>query len=85
MIRNIIPERCPKGNMSGEAPSLPRGGLCLLGYQRHRPPAQRRRHRLPVIADIPLEPFSEPEARQFLASKGIADEPVIQVIRIPRA
>ena len=35
---------------------------------------------LPVIADIALEPFSEAEARQFLASKGITDEPTIQVI-----
>ena len=34
----------------------------------------------PVIADIPLEPFSDAEARQFLASKGITDEPTIQVI-----
>jgi hypothetical protein len=35
---------------------------------------------LPVIADVPLEPFSEAEARQFLASKGIPDEPTIGVI-----
>jgi tetratricopeptide (TPR) repeat protein len=35
---------------------------------------------LPVIADIPLEPFSEAEARQFLASKGITDEPTVHVI-----
>jgi tetratricopeptide (TPR) repeat protein len=35
---------------------------------------------LSVIADIPLEPFSEAEARQFLGSKGITDEPTIQVI-----
>ena len=35
---------------------------------------------LPVIADIPLEPFSEAEARQFLASKNIHDESTIQVI-----
>ena len=35
---------------------------------------------LPVIADIPLEPFSKAEARQFLASKGITDEPAIRVI-----
>jgi tetratricopeptide (TPR) repeat protein len=35
---------------------------------------------LPVIADVPLEPFSEAEARQFLASKNIIDEPTIQVI-----
>src|ERR1039457_4912234 len=35
---------------------------------------------LPVIADIPLEPFSEAEARQFLASKHITDEATIQVI-----
>ncbi len=38
---------------------------------------------LPVIADIPLEPFSEAEARQFLASKAIADEPTIkEIIRL---
>jgi hypothetical protein len=35
---------------------------------------------LPVIADVPLEPFSEAEARQFLASKNIHDESTIQVI-----
>ena len=35
---------------------------------------------LPVIADIPLEPFSVAEARQFLASKDIIDEPTIGVI-----
>lgn len=35
---------------------------------------------LPVIADIPLEPFSEAEARQFLASKHITEEPTVQVI-----
>ena len=35
---------------------------------------------LPVIADVPLEPFSEAEARQFLASKGITNETTIQVI-----
>ena len=35
---------------------------------------------LPVIADIPLEPFSEAEARQFLASKDITGEATIQVI-----
>jgi tetratricopeptide (TPR) repeat protein len=38
---------------------------------------------LPVIADIPLEPFSEAEARQFLASKVITDEPTIkEIIRL---
>jgi hypothetical protein len=35
---------------------------------------------LPVIADVPLEPFSGTEARQFLASKNITDEATIQVI-----
>ena len=35
---------------------------------------------LPVIADVPLEPFSEAEARQFLASKNIHDESTVQVI-----
>ena len=35
---------------------------------------------LPVIADVPLEPFSEAEARQFLASKNITDESTIEVI-----
>jgi tetratricopeptide (TPR) repeat protein len=34
----------------------------------------------PVIADVPLEPFSEDEARQFLAGKNIRDEPTIDVI-----
>jgi tetratricopeptide (TPR) repeat protein len=35
---------------------------------------------LPVIADIQLEEFSEAEARQFLTSKDITDEPTVQVI-----
>jgi tetratricopeptide (TPR) repeat protein len=35
---------------------------------------------LSVIADIPLEPFSEAEARQFLASKHITDEATVKVI-----
>jgi hypothetical protein len=35
---------------------------------------------LPVIADIPLEPFSDAEARQYLASKNIAGENLVQVI-----
>ncbi len=35
---------------------------------------------LPVIADVALEPFSEAEARQFLASKNVHDESTIQVI-----
>jgi tetratricopeptide (TPR) repeat protein len=33
-----------------------------------------------VMADVPLEPFTIAEARQFLASKGIADESIIEVI-----
>ena len=33
-----------------------------------------------VIADIPLEPFTISEARQFLASKGVVDESIIEVI-----
>jgi tetratricopeptide (TPR) repeat protein len=35
---------------------------------------------LSVIADIPLEPFSEAEARQFLTSKHITDDTTTQVI-----
>ena len=35
---------------------------------------------LPVIEDVPLERFSEAEARQFLASMNITDEPTIGVI-----
>ena len=35
---------------------------------------------LPVIATVPLEPFSDAEARHFLASKNIHDESTIQVI-----
>lgn len=35
---------------------------------------------LPVIADIPLEPFNEIESRQFLTRKGIDEESVIEVI-----
>ncbi len=35
---------------------------------------------LAVIADVALEPFSEAEARQYLASRNIRDESTIQVI-----
>ncbi|MBO0804506.1 MAG: tetratricopeptide repeat protein [Nocardiopsaceae bacterium] len=35
---------------------------------------------LPVITDVPLEPFSDAEARQFLGSKNVSDEHVVQVI-----
>jgi tetratricopeptide (TPR) repeat protein len=35
---------------------------------------------LPVTADVGLEPFSAAEARQFLTSKGIHDEGMIEVI-----
>ena len=35
---------------------------------------------LPVTSDIPLEPFSEAAARQFLASKNVHDDSTIQVI-----
>jgi hypothetical protein len=35
---------------------------------------------LPVISDVLLEPFSEAEARQFLASKNITDGPAVEVI-----
>jgi tetratricopeptide (TPR) repeat protein len=35
---------------------------------------------LSVIADIPLEPFSDVEARQFLASKNIHEESIVQGI-----
>jgi len=35
---------------------------------------------LPVIADVPLEPFTDTEARQFLAERGITDDRVTQVI-----
>ena len=35
---------------------------------------------LSVIADIPLEPFSDAEARQFLASKNVQDEALVESI-----
>ena len=35
---------------------------------------------LPVLADVPLEPFSDAEARQFLGGKGIHDKGIIEVI-----
>jgi tetratricopeptide (TPR) repeat protein len=34
----------------------------------------------PMIADLPLQPFSDTEARQFLANKNITDDPTIEVI-----
>jgi hypothetical protein len=33
-----------------------------------------------VLADVPLAPFTEAEARQLLADKGVSDERVVQVI-----
>jgi tetratricopeptide (TPR) repeat protein len=33
-----------------------------------------------VLADVPLAPFTEAEARQLLAEKGVTDERVVQVI-----
>ena len=33
-----------------------------------------------VLADVPLAPFTETEARQLLAEKGVTDERVVQVI-----
>ena len=35
---------------------------------------------LPVIADVPLKPFTDAEAEQFLAERGITDSRVTQVI-----
>ena len=35
---------------------------------------------LPVIADVPLDPFSDTEARQFLASKGITEKHAVELI-----
>jgi tetratricopeptide (TPR) repeat protein len=35
---------------------------------------------LPVIADVPLEPFSDAEARQYLASKNITSEQMTEAI-----
>jgi CHAT domain-containing protein len=35
---------------------------------------------LPVIADVPLEPFSDTEARQFLASKDITGEHTVELV-----
>lgn len=35
---------------------------------------------LPVMADVPLEPFTDAEARQFLAERGITNDRVTQVI-----
>ncbi|WP_431776568.1 tetratricopeptide repeat protein [Streptomyces cucumeris] len=36
-----------------------------------------------VVAELPLEPFTDAEARQLLAAKGITDEPVVRdVLRL---
>ncbi|WP_342030689.1 tetratricopeptide repeat protein [Streptomyces melanosporofaciens] len=36
-----------------------------------------------VVAELPLEPFTDAEARQLLSSKGITDEPVVrEVLRL---
>jgi hypothetical protein len=34
----------------------------------------------PVLADVPIVPFTEAEARQLLTAKGVTDERVIEVI-----
>ncbi|MFI9049323.1 tetratricopeptide repeat protein [Streptomyces sp. NPDC053427] len=36
---------------------------------------------LDCVAELPLDAFTEAEARQFLATRGIVDEPVVEVIR----
>jgi hypothetical protein len=59
--------------MTVMAEQFARGGARLGEFE-------KRAAEYPVIADIPLEPFSEAEARQFLASKNVADETTIEVI-----
>jgi len=64
---------------SGRYGELPDTLICTISGQRPLDPNLWSEY-LPVIADVPLEPFSEAEARQYLASKGIADEATTQVI-----
>jgi hypothetical protein len=68
-----------RGLYAGRYGDLPETLITTISGQKPLDP-NRWGEYLAVIADIPLEPFSEVEARQFLASKGITDEPTVQVI-----
>ena len=58
---------------------LPETLIATISGQHQLDQNQWHKYR-PVIADMPLEPFSEAEARQFLVGKGIRDERMINVI-----
>jgi tetratricopeptide (TPR) repeat protein len=68
-----------RGLYAGRYGDLPDTVITTITGQKPLSPNQWGEY-LPVIADVPLEPFSEAEARQFLASKHITDEAAVQVI-----
>ncbi|WP_406444372.1 tetratricopeptide repeat protein [Streptomyces sp. NBC_01613] len=45
-----------------------------------RPLDFARRSGLHSVAEVPLEPFTEAEARQLLAGRGVVDEPVVEEV-----
>lgn len=65
-----------RGVLEGRFGELPASTiLCIAG--RERLDDDRWRDFEPVIARVPLEPFSDEEARLFLARKGITDEHLV--------
>ena len=64
---------------SGQYGDLPDSLVTTISGQNQLDQNLWHRHR-PLISDIPLKPFSEAEARHFLAAKGIADERIVEVI-----
>jgi tetratricopeptide (TPR) repeat protein len=75
----LILDQWLRGLYAGRYGDLPETLITTISGQKPLDPNLWGEY-LPVIADIPLEPFSEAEARQFLTSKGINDEAAMQVI-----
>jgi tetratricopeptide (TPR) repeat protein/predicted ATPase len=75
----LVLDRWLRDLYAGRYGDLPETLVTTISGQRPLDP-NRWGEYLPVIADVPLEPFSDAEARQFLASKNVTDEAVIEVI-----
>jgi hypothetical protein len=75
----LVLDKWLRGLYAGRYGDLPETLITTISGQKPLDPNLWGEY-LPVTADIPLEPFSDAEARQFLASKGTTDEPTTQVI-----
>jgi tetratricopeptide (TPR) repeat protein len=64
------------GEQYGDMP----GNIALVFAGRYPLDADSWSWYAPLIAHLPLEPFTEAEARQYLAEKQITDEKVVEVI-----